>query len=794
MRAASPTSETPGIRLAYGLAGAVALVACAVTVSWAADLPALRSIIPGYIPMMPLTALALLCLSASLAALAGGRAVGWRLAAGRAAALAGATIGVVTLAEHLLARDLGIDHLLFPRAVAEAWQAWPGRPAIDTSICVTLLGVGLLGLPWALERRAVGQAIQGLALATVVPIYLTALGYVYDVSALYSWMHSAPMALLTAATLLSMAVALIAGTPGASLPALLTSRGTAGQTMRRLVAPTLLGPIVLGWLRLEAEHTGLIPRIVGLELMVLTLALGGFGFLWWSTARFAVAEDELIDLYENAPCGYHSLDREGRVVRINDTELAWLGYSREEIVGERWDETLLHEDGRERFRATFPGFVARGWVKDLQLDLRRKDGSAFPVLVTATALRDEAGAFMMSRSTLFDMTEHRRLEDAHRRSEARVRSVLEASPDALLLIDAGGRVSYANAFAAELYGYAPATMIGLSVEKLVPEAIREAHRTRRDGHSLGTGAWTMAKDREVHGVRQDGGEFPAEVRLSPVETPGGPFIIVSVRDISERQRMLAEAARRTIETEQARELARVKDYLLSTISHEMKTPVSLIVGYAEMLEDTYPDEAIVKGLLEGAHRLATHMNRIIDLGALLSGAMPLYRSEVDPVELVEATHRLIGPELAAARVRWVGEIAPGLPSFEGDPHRLAQMLAELVDNARRFTPAGGTVGLKVGSVAGNVVFTVWDNGPGIEPRQLDQVWEAFNQLRTSDALRPGGLGLGLALVKGIAELHGGRVSLSCPAGGGTEATVSLPARPDGGSELVRDDGGREHTV
>lgn len=775
MRPDSEASRLHLLSLAYALAMAVAVVAGVALLGWAGDLPALRAVVPGFIPMMPLTALGLVLLSVSLIALAGGQARGWRLVAGLAAALAVVAIGAVTLSEYVLGWDLGVDRLLFPRAVIEAWPVLPGRPPWVTSICLVLLGLGLTGLPRARTNRFITLSIEACALATSVVAYVMALGYLYDVSALYALMHSSPMAVPSAATLMALSVALIAGTPGAPLADLLSARGAAGRTMRLLAAPTLLGPIALGWLRLSAEHAGLIPRLVGLEIMVLALALGGFGFLWWSTSRFVQAEAELLDLYEKAPCGYHSLDLEGRVVRINDTELAWTGYTREEVLGKPWASIFLAERARASYQATFSTFVARGWLKDVQIELRRRDGSILPVMGTATVVHDEAGGYLMSRCTLYDMTDRRQLEEARERSEAHVRAVLEAAPDALLLVDADGRVSYSNTYASELYGYPAGELTGLSIERLVPEADREAHRAAREAAYRSPGARTMALGHELRGVKRDGSEFPAEVRLSPVLAPDGPFVAVSVRDLTERQRLAQEAARQAIEAEQAHELARVKDYLLSTISHEMKTPVSLIVGYAEMLEDKYPDEEAVTGLLEGGHRLATHISRIVDLGALLSGAMPLYRAEVDPLELLEAAHQLVAAGLASARVQWIGEVAPDLPRFEGDTHRLAQMLAELVDNARRFTPPGGTVGMRVGSKAGRIVITVKDTGPGIEPRQLSQVWEAFNQRQTSDALRPGGLGLGLALVKGIVALHGGHVTLTCPSDGGTLVTIELPA-------------------
>ncbi|MGD0011463.1 MAG: PAS domain S-box protein [Terriglobia bacterium] len=125
--------------------------------------------------------------------------------------------------------------------------------------------------------------------------------------------------------------------------------------------------------------------------------------------RQRVAE-EISDLYNNAPCGYHSLDKDGVFVRINDAELSWLGYSREEIIGRKKFPDLLTAESVGVYRMSFPALKERGWVRDLEFEMVRKDGTIMPVLLNATALKDSAGNFLMSRSTIFDITERKRAE------------------------------------------------------------------------------------------------------------------------------------------------------------------------------------------------------------------------------------------------------------------------------------------------------------------------------------------------------------------------------------------------
>lgn len=125
--------------------------------------------------------------------------------------------------------------------------------------------------------------------------------------------------------------------------------------------------------------------------------------------------EEMHDLYNRAPCGYHSLDSEGRFLRINDTELLWLGYSRDEVVGKMNLADLVTPDSLRVFQEQFPLFKKRGWVKDLEFEMVRRNGTTLPVLVSATTVRDDHGRYVMSRSTVYDITERKKVEEDVRR-------------------------------------------------------------------------------------------------------------------------------------------------------------------------------------------------------------------------------------------------------------------------------------------------------------------------------------------------------------------------------------------
>ncbi len=150
------------------------------------------------------------------------------------------------------------------------------------------------------------------------------------------------------------------------------------------------------------------------------------------------------DLYDNAPCGYHSLDPEGRFVQVNNTELAWLGYTREEMLGGMHFVDLLTPAGQETFQNSFSGFKERGWVSDLEFEVFRKDGTILPVLLNATAVKDDAGHYLMSRSTIIDITDRRRAQEAQEAERRRFFDMLEKIPAYVALISPECTIPYAN--------------------------------------------------------------------------------------------------------------------------------------------------------------------------------------------------------------------------------------------------------------------------------------------------------------------------------------------------------------
>lgn len=245
----------------------------------------------------------------------------------------------------------------------------------------------------------------------------------------------------------------------------------------------------------------------------------------------SVTAKELDDLYNRAPCGYHSLDRDGTFVRINDTELEWLGYGRDEILGKIRFPDLVTERSRQIFRENFPRFMEQGWIRNLEFEMVRRDGTVLPVLLNATAVKDDQGNFIKSRSTVYDITEQKKAEE----QEHLLSSIVQASDDAIIAKDPDGVILSWNRGAERIYGYAAEEVVGRGVSMLVPPENRD--------DLPGILATIRRGERIEHFVtkrlRKDGERIFVSLSVSPIKDAVGNIVGASAiaRDITTQMKV-----------------------------------------------------------------------------------------------------------------------------------------------------------------------------------------------------------------------------------------------------------------
>ncbi|MHB8086105.1 MAG: PAS domain S-box protein, partial [Dehalococcoidia bacterium] len=242
------------------------------------------------------------------------------------------------------------------------------------------------------------------------------------------------------------------------------------------------------------------------------------------------------DLYNNAPAGYHSLDKDGTYVRVNDTELAWLGYKRDELVGKKKFTDFLTADGREAFQREFPDFKESGRVKGLDIDMVRKDGTIFTVLVNATALKDESGNFLMSRTTLFDITEIKRLQQIIAESEKRFRTILEEMNDSYFELDMANNFTFVNRMLCRELGYSREELIGTDSRPIIAIEYRDEMHERFTQVVL-TGEPQIGLVFKY--IRKDGMTGFGEISVSPQKDASGKVVGFRClsRNVTEREEL-----------------------------------------------------------------------------------------------------------------------------------------------------------------------------------------------------------------------------------------------------------------
>ena len=238
--------------------------------------------------------------------------------------------------------------------------------------------------------------------------------------------------------------------------------------------------------------------------------------------------EEIQSFLDYAPCGFHSLDASGVFVEVNATELAWLGYTRDELIGKKFTDILAPESAGI-FAKHFPRFKREGSRRDLRVHLIRKNGSKMHALLCATAVRDLRGKFVRSQATLLDLTERNQVDQA----DQKLRALLEAIPDAMVVTGPDGRIALVNAKAEKLFGYTREEMVGRDIEMLVPVGFRDGHEGRRKEHSANPTA-PPERTMELRGLRKDGTEFPADITLSPLEDSENVLVLSKIRDITVR--------------------------------------------------------------------------------------------------------------------------------------------------------------------------------------------------------------------------------------------------------------------
>jgi PAS domain S-box-containing protein len=469
-----------------------------------------------------------------------------------------------------------------------------------------------------------------------------------------------------------------------------------------------------------------------------------------------------------------SKDLNGVVRSWNPSAERIFGYTAEEMIGR--PITVLFPPDRLEEEPQILARLQRGErVDHFQTVRLRKDGTPVAVSVTISPILDATGRVIGASKVARDVT-------ASVEMEGRFRAIITSSDDAIVSKDLNSIVQSWNDSAERMFGYTAQEMIGRPITVLFPpdrldeepRILEQIRRGQRVDHF------------ETVRVCKDGRKIDVSVTISPIKGPTGLIIGVSkvARDISSIKRILRERdellIRETAARNEAERVSLMKDEFLATLSHELRTPLNAVLGWATVLRSegvTSPGDVAqgLEAIERNARAQAQLIEELLDMSRIINGKLRLDVQAVDLQLIISEALDSIAPAAESKNIRIVKVLDPKGAEITGDPNRLQQVLWNLLTNAIKFTPKGGRVQVFLRRVNSHVEISVVDSGQGIPPDFVPQLFTRFSQADNSVARQYGGLGLGLALVKSLVELHGGSVSASSAGvGQGSTFVVSLP--------------------
>jgi len=529
--------------------------------------------------------------------------------------------------------------------------------------------------------------------------------------------------------------------------------------------------------------------------MAVLLGLSGSAFVRRSVRVQAETQDEvrlrtesLQRILDSAAEGLYGVDVAGRCTFINRSALHMLGYRAEAaLLGRDMHKLIHHSDVAGNRRSAEQSPIARSYKEQRELHITnevfwRADGTSFPVEYWSHPMLRN-GRVTGAVATFFDVSERVNMQAALRQGEIRMAGLVDAVNDGVVSIDADERIVQFNRAAERLFGVAASDALGSSVERFIPR--RPLQRSGAERRELRFDYVETGKVRELFGRRADGTLFPLEASLSRLETERGTLVTAVLRDVTELQNARGEReAREALEASN-----RAKTEFLSRMSHELRTPLNAVLGFAQLIRlDTAspPPSAHVERLQRiedaGAHLLAL-VNDVLDLSRVESGQMTVSLEPLDLKNAVEDAISMVLPLAGVVGVKtWISGrhddfVTLGLEDDEevtvlADRVRLRQVLVNLLSNAVKYNRPGGEVRVGWQILDGHCEIFVKDDGLGMAPDKVEQLFEPFNRLGAENS-KIEGTGIGLVLSRRLMDLMRGGLRIESGYGKGTTAFVTL---------------------
>ena len=491
--------------------------------------------------------------------------------------------------------------------------------------------------------------------------------------------------------------------------------------------------------------------------------------------QLAQSEAKYRGLLEAAPDAMVVVDEDGAIVLVNVQTEKQFGYPRDELIGRKVTEIIptgfaerLIADGSRSSAEALAQHIGTG----IELVALRKDGSEFPIEIMLSPLASPDGVLVTA--AIRDISTRKAAEELMMRAEQRYRGLLEAAPDPMVVVDEAGAIVLVNVQTEKQFGYRRDELLGRKVIDIIPIGFAErlvADKLRSPEEAL---AQVIGAGIELTALRKDGGEFPIEIMLSPLESADGILVTAVIRDISIRKAADADLIEMIAELKRSNEEL---SQFASFASHDLQEPLRMVSSYTQLLAKRYAGklDADADEFIAFAVDGATRMQRLVQ-DLLTYSRIGTKRMDVTLVSSQKAMDLALANLAGAIEESGARIISDPLPEVAADEAQLAQLFQNLIGNAIKYRAASAPeVHVSALQTRDRWQFSVEDNGLGIEARYYDRIFGMFQRLHNRNEFS--GTGIGLAICRKIVECNGGEISVTSEPGRGSTFRFSLGGAP-----------------
>jgi PAS domain S-box-containing protein len=521
-------------------------------------------------------------------------------------------------------------------------------------------------------------------------------------------------------------------------------------------------------MRLRKDGSRFLASIIFIALRDPAGNLRGFSEISRDLSESKESAAKYRGLLEAAPDAMVVVNQGGEIVLLNVQAEKQFGYRRDELIGQKV-KNIIPQGFAERLIADGTRTAAEALAQQIgtgiELTGRRKNGSEFPIEIMLSPLESTEG--ILVTAAIRDISVRKAAEKHLGQMEGRYRGLLEAAPDAMVVVNEGGDIVLLNVQAEKQFGYHRDELVGQKVKNIIPKGFAErliADGTRTAAEAL---AQQIGTGIELNGLRKDGSEFPIEIMLSPLESTEGILVTAAIRDITTRKKTDAHVLELNRSNEELGQFAYVA-------SHDLQEPLRMVASFTELLARRYKGkldsdaDEFIGFAVDGARRMQRLIQDLLAYSRVATkGNDPVHTSSE------EALRRAMMNLRAAIEESGALVTHDPLPTVMADERQLVQVFQNLIGNAVKYqNPGVPRIHISAARNADKKwTFSVRDNGLGIDPQYFEKIFVIFQRLHKREEFS--GTGIGLAICKRIVERHGGTISVESQLGHGSTFSFAL---------------------